>query len=60
DPDPRATSVFAEDISDHRLGGYHPICLGDTFSENCYKILPKLGYSSHSRVWAARDRQYAS
>ena len=57
-----------EDIARYRLGGYHPVKLGDCFStfpakstnQSCttlprYRVLHKLGHGSFATVWLARD-----
>ncbi|KAG6035965.1 hypothetical protein E4U41_005881 [Claviceps citrina] len=36
-------------------GGYHPVALGDTFKNNRYRIVHKLGWGGYAVVWAARD-----
>ncbi|KAG6003520.1 hypothetical protein E4U21_001920 [Claviceps maximensis] len=36
-------------------GGYHPVCLGDTFKDNRYRVIHKLGWGGHATVWLARD-----
>jgi len=43
-------------IDDYRLGGYHPVGIGDVFAQGRYRIVNKLGYGSSSTVWLARDR----
>ncbi|KAM0206373.1 hypothetical protein ACHAPA_009584 [Fusarium lateritium] len=40
---------------DYHPGGYHPVHLGDTFSDGRYKVIRKLGEGSYSTVWLARD-----
>jgi hypothetical protein len=40
----------------YRPGGYHPVCLGDTFKKGRYKIYHKLGCGGFSTVWLAKDR----
>ncbi len=44
-----------ENIERYRVGGYHPIQLGDQFSHGRYQVIHKLGYGSFSTVWLARD-----
>ncbi|KAL3474093.1 protein kinase [Aspergillus californicus] len=42
---------------------YYPVCIGDTFKEERYRIIAKLGYGGYSTVWLAWDNstnQYAS
>ena len=43
----------------YRKGGYHPVCLGDTFRNNRYKIQHKLGWGGFSTVWLAEDTKYS-
>lgn len=47
-----------ESMSDYRPGGFHPVCLGDTFKEGRYKICHKLGWGAYSTVWLAYDTRY--
>ncbi|KAL9939194.1 hypothetical protein V8E36_002007 [Tilletia maclaganii] len=44
-----------EDLKDYCKGGYHPVHVGDTFSDNRYLIVRKLGWGHFSTVWLARD-----
>ncbi|CEH14273.1 serine threonine-protein kinase [Ceraceosorus bombacis] len=44
-----------EDLEDYCKGGYHPVHVGDTFSEDRYLIVRKLGWGHFSTVWLARD-----
>lgn len=45
-----------EDLENYRLGGYHPIQLGDKISDARYLVIHKLGYGNYSTVWLAQDR----
>lgn len=45
-----------ENIEKYRTGGYHPIHLGDEFSNGRYQVIHKLGWGSFSTVWLAKDR----
>ena len=44
-----------EDYDDYCKGGYHPVHVGDTFSEGRYTVVRKLGWGHFSTVWLARD-----
>ncbi|RAK92428.1 kinase-like protein [Aspergillus costaricaensis CBS 115574] len=46
-----------ERLSKYRPGGYHPVCLGDTFKNGRYEIHHKLGWGGFSTVWLAKDRE---
>ena len=48
-----------ESLLKYRDGGFHPVCLGDTFRNDRYKIHHKLGFGGFSTVWLAEDRKYA-
>ena len=39
----------------YRPGGFHPVDMGDTFKNERYRVIRKLGYGSVSTVWLARD-----
>lgn len=45
-----------EDYEDYCLGGYHPVNVGDMFSDGRYVIVRKLGWGHFSTVWLAKDR----
>ncbi|KAF8061863.1 CMGC/SRPK protein kinase [Lyophyllum atratum] len=44
-----------EDWEDYVKGGYHPVKIGDTFSDARYVVVRKLGWGHFSTVWLARD-----
>ena len=48
-----------EDWEDYCQGGYHPVHIGDTFSDSGYTIAFKLGWGLSSTVWLAKDAKYA-
>ena len=47
-----------ENASKYWPGGFHPVCLGDTFQDGRYKIYHKLGWGGFSTVWLAKDNKY--
>src|SRR5882757_4725310 len=49
-----------EDWEDYVKGGYHPVKIGDSFSEGRYVVVRKLGWGHFSTVWLARDEKYVS
>jgi len=44
-----------EDWEDYVKGGYHPVHIGDTFSDGRYVVVRKLGWGHFSTVWLAND-----
>lgn len=44
-----------EDWEDYVKGGYHPVHIGDQFSEARYTVVRKLGWGHFSTVWLAKD-----
>ncbi|KAL4786084.1 protein kinase [Aspergillus varians] len=54
----RVSSPVTEEPNYYTTGGFHPISLGDTFNNDQYTILRKLGYGQYSTVWLARDSKY--
>ncbi|KAF7322067.1 Kinase-like protein [Mycena kentingensis (nom. inval.)] len=44
-----------EDWEDYKPGGYHPVKIGDTFSDNRYVVVRKLGWGHFSTVWLTWD-----
>mgnify|MGYP002758904918 FL=1 len=58
-PEDDAASVLTEDeedFEDYCRGGYHPVSVGDVFSNGRYMIVRKLGWGHFSTVWLAKDR----
>jgi serine/threonine protein kinase len=47
-----------EDWEDYCKGGYHPVQIGDTFSDGRYTVVRKLGWGHFSTVWLAKDAKY--
>ena len=55
-----SASIVSEDeeeLSDYCQGGYHPVYIGDTFSNGRYVVVRKLGWGHFSTVWLAKDTQ---
>ena len=44
-----------EDWEDYVQGGYHPVKIGDAFSDGRYIVVRKLGWGHFSTVWLAKD-----
>ncbi|KXN87052.1 Protein kinase dsk1 [Leucoagaricus sp. SymC.cos] len=44
-----------EDWEDYVKGGYHPVKIGDVFSDGRYVVVRKLGWGHFSTVWLAND-----
>ncbi|KAF5349693.1 hypothetical protein D9756_008775 [Leucocoprinus leucothites] len=44
-----------EDWEDYVKGGYHPVKIGDAFSDGRYVVVRKLGWGHFSTVWLAHD-----
>lgn len=49
-----------EDWEDYVKGGYHPVHIGDSFSDGRYVIVRKLGWGHFSTVWLAKDTKCVS
>ncbi|KAF7321948.1 Protein kinase [Mycena kentingensis (nom. inval.)] len=49
-----------EDARGYKLGGLHPVHLGDTFSNGRYTVVHKLGYGATSTIWLVSDAQTSS
>ncbi|KAJ7054185.1 kinase-like protein [Mycena amicta] len=46
-----------EDWQQYTEGGYHPVSIGDSFANDRYVVVRKLGWGHFSTVWLARDVQ---
>lgn len=46
-----------ESLGVYQKGGYHPVQIGDRYSNGRYQIVHKLGSGSYSTVWLARDSE---
>ncbi|KAL9017910.1 MAG: hypothetical protein Q9185_004771 [Variospora sp. 1 TL-2023] len=44
-----------EELDNYQLGWYHPVNIGDVYSNGRYRIVHKLGFGTYSTVWLARD-----
>ena len=54
---PRSKEVDMEAQTEYRVGGFHPIELGDVLNTR-YRVVRKLGYGRYSTVWLVEDNQY--
>lgn len=48
-------TLSEENLARYCPGGYHPVRIGDRFSNGKYEVISKLGYGLYSTVWLARD-----
>ncbi len=46
-----------EGLVDYKIGGYHPMHVGEILIER-YVIIQKLGWGHFSTVWLAKDLNY--
>ncbi|KAI0339490.1 kinase-like protein [Trametopsis cervina] len=44
-----------EHVEEYHPGGFHPLQIGDLYSDDRYKIIHKLGFGGSSTIWLARD-----
>jgi non-specific serine/threonine protein kinase len=54
------TGAACEWAEDYRPGGFHPVNIGDTFANDQYKVIRKLGEGSFSTVWLVASKRYVS
>ena len=46
-----------EGLPDYKIGGYHPVHVGEVFKDR-YVVIQKLGWGHFSTVWLAKDKKY--
>ena len=46
---------YVEDLEGYRLGGFHPVHIGDYLRGGRYHIVNKIGFGCFSTVWLAED-----
>ncbi|KAJ7224492.1 hypothetical protein GGX14DRAFT_650739 [Mycena pura] len=54
---------LVEDLNYYCPGGFHPVHLNDTFKDDRYTVVHKLGYGTYATVWLVKDAytgKYAS
>ena len=44
-----------EGLPDYKIGGYHPVHVGEVFKDR-YVVIQKLGWGHFSTVWLAKDK----
>jgi len=54
-----ADSSEDEGMPDYKIGGYHPIHVGEILLDR-YVIIQKLGWGHFSTVWLTKDLKYSS
>lgn len=55
---PATAYHFIEDVEDaskYRVGGFHPVSIGDKLNKDQYQVVHKLGYGGYSTIWLALD-----
>lgn len=55
DEDVKINPADEEDSKDYVPGGYHPCYIGETYKNEKYTLVRKLGWGHFSTVWLARD-----
>ena len=45
-----------EDLEQYKVGGFHPIHIGDTLDSGRYRVVHKLGFGGFATVWLGRDQ----
>ncbi|KAF7322180.1 Protein kinase [Mycena kentingensis (nom. inval.)] len=49
--------IGTESPGNYKPGGFHPVHLGDTFSNGRYTVVRKLGHGASSTIWLVSDDQ---
>ena len=49
----------AEGTDGYKVGGYHPVAIGDAFNSGRYTVVEKLGWGHFSTVWMCYDKKAA-
>lgn len=49
-----------ERLENYRMGGYHPIAIGDTLKDGRYEVVDKLGHGGYSTIWIVKDKYAAN
>ena len=49
----------AEGTDGYKVGGYHPVSIGDAFNSGRYTVVEKLGWGHFSTVWMCYDKKAA-
>ena len=47
----------AEDYSQYKLDGYHPVSIGEVFNNSKYVVIQKLGWGHFSTVWLVQEQK---
>ena len=46
-----------EGLEGYKMGGYHPVSIGDSFNQHQYVVLKKLGWGHFSTVWLVKNKE---
>ncbi|KAJ6508062.1 kinase-like domain-containing protein [Mycena vulgaris] len=54
-PSSEISDAEEEDWEEYKPGGHHPVQIGDSFSDDRYQVVRKLGWGHFSTVWLVWD-----